>query len=249
MARALIIEDSGTVRATLKQLAEHCGHFNEVDAARNFDDARVCVALGTIYSYIFISSSLDPSEAAQFVEDVRLFPGTAMSTIVAFGDKSDGTLDAVANGMLVGIHGFLFEAFTVERLNQIIEIAGKAQAQGTHLRLKAATGLILTEIMDNVSKSGDSGSKDAQREPEPKGDLWDRVQNSFDVYKQLTGDSIGTAVAINLQKIAPSKRVPEYRGVSKRVRSLLESKFKSQIKRLVRLGAGRQNKSPPAGHS
>ena len=243
MSRALIIDESMQLRSTMKQLAEHCGHFVEVEAVQNFEQARINLALGKNYSFIFVSTSFDSSYLAKFVEDARSFPGTSMSTIVAFGTGEDGTVDAVASSMLVGVHGFMFDNFTVERLNEIIDLAGRAQAQGTHLRLKAATGLILSDILDNVSR--EQGIHPA--EPGQKNhDLWDRVQNSFDVYKHLTGESLGTAVAINLQKIAPSKRVPEYRGVSQRVRGLLENGFKNQIKRIVQLGV-RQNKPPP-GH-
>ncbi len=244
MSRALVIDESNRLRTTVRQLAEHCGQFTEVDAVKNFEEARVSLALGRCYSYIFISAAFDSGYLAQFVEDARLFPGTAMSTIVAFGDQSDGTVDAVANGMLVGVHGFMFDNYTVDRLNEIIRLAGRAQAQGTHLRLKAATGLILSEILENVSKSEEPGNDDSQSRKQ-NGDLWDRVQNSFDVYKHLTGESLGTAVAVNLQKISPSRRVPEYRGVSKRVKNLLETKFKRQIKRLVKFGLRHDKSSPP----
>ena len=241
MARALVVEESGQLRSKLKQLAEHCGHFTDVDAVSNFDQARVQLALGKVYSYIFVSIEFNSSLIASFVEDARLFPGTAMSTIIAFGSGDNGTVDAVANQMLVGVHGFMFDHYTVDRLNEIIELAGKAQAQGTHMRLRAATGLILTDILENVSKVSELQNLDGV-EPKSKGDLWDRIQHSLRMYKQLTGESIGTSVAVDLKRIAPSRRVPEYRGVSKRVRSVLENHFANQIKRLVKRSV-KQHKS------
>src|SRR5262249_35099195 len=130
------------------------------------------------------------------------------------------TTDIISQNMLVGVHSFVSEPLSVESIEDATRVGNAVRLKASGVRMKAATGLMLAEILEE-SEKGSGGSE--------KQNLWERVQNSCERFKELTGQSVTTSVVKDMEGLAPSKRLPRYGGVSKRVKAVFERKLREHL--------------------
>lgn len=223
MSRALIVSQFVETRVPLLQIATRCSRFKEVFSVHNLEEAYQSIQGSEKIEYIFLSNTFGQEQIAAFVERVKKTPGRGECAFVMVLGKEGQETSTIASNMLVGIHGFICEPLSAENVERAAQLASAVRLQESGVRLRAATGLMLAEVME---------ANDPQKGDGNRGSLWNRVQESCERFKELTGESVSVSVVRELQEAPPSKRIPKYNGVSSRVRSVFERKFKEHLQRM-----------------
>lgn len=225
MYRALIVDQFMESRLQLQRVAEHVANIREVVSVHDLKEAQGQLSLSPFH-LVFISDAFGEEDIAVFIEKARLSPGGAHSAYVLLLKPDSQHRSAVSNGMILGAHGFLCHPFTVSAFEDATVLALKVALQNSKSRLRTATGLMLTNIVEEFQE------RDKKDKDEIPKDLWQQVQESCETYKRVTGDSITNVVVNALHKVSPSKRIASYNGASKRVRQMFAVKFKKRLRAL-----------------
>ena len=224
MAHALLVIPSAQTRLVIQRLLENLPNPVRVTAVKTLADAKECISNTLEYDLFLFSSEIEDKDIATFIEFTKKRLNALEAAFVMLLKPDEQTKENISSCMVFGIHGFLCEPISQEGLEEIIQLARNVRGQGSGARLKAASGLLLSDIREqNEEKKRTSPS-----------DIWDEVKESFDWYKKVTGQSVTVSVVEDLRKASPTERINEYNGASKRVRNLvkctkLEEKLKEKL--------------------
>lgn len=216
MARALVVSPLVETRLPLQQLIQQCAEFKEIDTVQNLDEARASMSLQSPVSHAFISGTFSLTDVATFIDWAKHRQGRRPTAFVLLLKRDHVDSSTVANSMVMGIHGFLIEPFTIDAIENIVKLSQTISQKDSHPRMRAATGLMLTDMFPAPPTE-----EGAEHE-----NLWKRVNATCDRVKHLTGQSVTMTVVQGLRKLSAAERVPQYDGASKRVRGLLERKIR-----------------------
>jgi len=222
MNRALIISPIMEQRIKLQRLLDHMAAFSNVDSVHSLDEATGKFTATKKIQFVFINEQFDDSDTAEFISAAKGSRAYANSAFIMLNTSNEQHKDTIANHMIVGFHGFLFEPYSEDSIFEVVSLSGRVQEQESSARLKAATGLMLTDTIAEMNGNAE--------DPVHK-DTWEKVKHSCEEYKKITGESLTLAVVGALEKMSPANRLPKYNGASKRVRSLLKEKMKLRLKR------------------
>ena len=220
--RALIISQFLETRLALQQTMERSGIFQFVESAHCLEEAKQAILSSASFGHIFIANSYAPQETAELIESIKA-RSKGRTTFVLLLRSGDQDSQTVANSMVAGFHGFLCEPFSIGAIEESVKLSAAVKSKDSSIRLRTATGLMLTESMPPVDE--ESGTMN--------GDLWQRVQETCDRYRHLTGESISVSVVRDLKSLPASQRVPNYNGASKRVRGMFERKLREVVGHLT----------------
>ena len=226
MARSLVISPVADSRRSLLRLLTSNAEYHETYSINEIEGATSYLQTNQKLNLIFISAAYGEQNVADFIETARATRACADCAFVLLLNNGDRNTLAVANHMMIGIHAFLSEPYAYTTVENTARLAQAVRLQSSGDRMKAATGLLLTEILEGST----AGAQDAS--PDGKGNMWDRVQESCRKYQELTGNSVGGTVIREIAPLGPSKRLPEIKGMSKRVKVMLESKLKEHVQAL-----------------
>ena len=223
MSKALIVSQYVESRLPLLQIASRCPAFRDVVSVHNLGEAQSSIQQDTKTDFVFVTNTFSQEELAKFIEKVKRTPGLGeCAFILVLGSEAPDS-GTVAQHMFLGVHGFLCEPLSLEGLEQATKLAKAVKLQESTARLRAATGLMLCDVMEENDPQKNSTKN-----------LWDRVQDGCRSFKELTGESVSVSVVKELKETPSSQRAPSYNGVSSRVRSVFERKFREHIERLKR---------------
>ena len=212
------------VRLRLQHALELTPGFEDVTSVHNLEEAEALYAQGHRYGTHVLADSLEQHDISVFLEKVSKLSKTQDELFIVLLGANDAKSLSVAQHMFVGIHGFLCEPFTGESIAESIALARSVLKQRSSLRLRTAAGLMLNDIVEEFERSNAGAGAKPQTD-----DLWTRVQRTCDRYKALTGESISVAIVEPFQQNEASDRLTGYRGVSKRVRERLRTRFKEKL--------------------
>lgn len=216
MGRALVISPIMETRLPLQQLMERAQIFSAVETIQNLDEARTTLVTNQPFTHIFLSSTFSMPDVAKFIDWAKRRKPDQMLAFVLLLRPGQADSGNVANNMVMGIHGFLFEPFTLESIENVVNLSRTVSQKDSHMRMRAATGLMLTDMFPTEKAHPD----------DPPENLWQRVNSTCERVKHLTGQSVTMTVVQGLKKLSSAERVPQYDGASKRVRGLLERKIR-----------------------
>lgn len=215
---ALIVSHEGEIRQQIHQILERSSLAVHTTACASVEDGLQALKQPrATYQAVFISQTTEPRELAEFIEAAKKLPSSCDAAIIVLMKSAEMAHSSISDSMIIGAHGFLCEPFTVSAAEEVLNLSRKVRLQHSKVRLRAATGLLL----HGISQEGKS-----PEEPRGSGNLWQDVQESCKRYREITGESVTTAVVSALHRIAPSQRISTYNGVSTRVRHLFERKFR-----------------------
>lgn len=220
---ALIVNQFMESRIRLQQTLERLSDISyTTQSVHSLDEALALLIGGNRFNLYFISGEFDANDIVSFLDRLRRIDRSGSSANILLLSHGSTNSDLVAQHMLCGMHGFLCEPYSEEGLRDSIRLARSVALQQSGDRLRAAAGLMLYDIMDEHESS-----KGAQVKGK---DLWTRVKETCDTYKQLTGESVTNAVIQPMKSSNMETRSTTYRGVSKRVRDLFRKKFRERLK-------------------
>jgi len=225
MARSLIISPVADSRRALLRMLTSNAEFHETYGVNEIESAATYLQSNQKLNLIFISSAYGEQNVASFIETARDARACADCAYVLLLNQGERKTTAIANHMMIGIHAFLSEPYTFENVDSTARLAQAVRLQSSGDRMKAATGLLLTEILEGSPMPPEFAA-------DGKGNMWERVQESCRKYQELTGNSVGGTVIKEIAPLAPSKRLSEIKGMSKRVKGMFESKLKEHVQTL-----------------
>ena len=182
MKRIMLLSSRREAKAQLRPLLSYIKGFQVAAVPSKIEEARTLLQSEPPFHFVFIGGEFPETEAAAFIAEAKkkkLPSGDKTVFVLLLGSATDS--DRVASNMMAGFHGFLCEPYSLESVTELTQLAGKVSEQHTVVRMKAATGILLSDLRDE-----DPASK---AEPEGK-NLWEKSQQSCKWYNSVTNDSL-----------------------------------------------------------
>lgn len=208
---ALIVTAELSIKRRLLELVPYVPTLNKVIASANLIEARQALNSATRVGAIFIRNEFPQSSIATFIEETKkTFVGQDTCFILLISEE-DQNSEIVANHLLIGFHGFLCEPFCLESVVETTNIASGVRMCGSKARIKAATGMLLSEMVP------------------AGGSLLDQIRRTLKEIRRIAGNSATISVVNSLHKLSPSKRLEGYDGASSRVKDLFRKRLSAYL--------------------
>lgn len=189
MKRVLIISGKTQAKAQLRQILSHVKGLQISATVGSIAEAAELVAGQPFFHFIFVGSELPEAEVAPFVSRTKEKRSAAgdKPVFVLVLPASESDSQKIASNMMAGFHGFLCEPFSLDSVVELTKLAAKVSEQHTVVRLKAATGILLSDLRDE-----DQAEK---KSSPPAKDLYEKSQQSCKWYNRITNESLTTMIA------------------------------------------------------
>ena len=206
----VVVADSESRSRLVQALAQLCDNC-AVRSASSLERAFEYLAEADEFSLIILDREFPPLSVASFLEKSRNLQTAAAAAYILLYNSESFTRQDIAERMIVGVHGFLREPYTSEEVLQAVALAPKVKRQGTLIRMKAAAGVSLQEVLDGARAAQPTGQS---------GGLWSELENVFERFKHLTGETMTTRMKA-LRQSPPTLRLEKYLQLRSWLRALI----------------------------
>ncbi len=222
----LIIDPDPKSRSMLKDTAMALPSFkkvlfcNSLEDAINFGDGSDAIDVVTV-SYRFSGE-----DVSDFITKVKKTPrGKEWAFINVMKTKHQEN-EIVAESMLNGLDGFLFEPYSADNLREMAEVTAKIKLRNELARKKGALELFLQE----VSKHLDAVALYASQK-RVSVIAKNKLTTSCSKLRRFKSEDkeLYTEVLTNIFSSAPPSLVNQYQGASKRVRERMKMKLMTEL--------------------
>ena len=148
----LIIEPEATYRIRLKQAMNVTGLFNPPHFCRSFSEARQMLNSSMLCDVIFISQRVNADGLAAFLAFLPDSHSGRECAIIGMEHSSNKSKSAVAGKMIDGIHGILFEPYSVQDVTEMAKLAARVRFAHLQTKEKTAVRLLLADSLLQVDK-------------------------------------------------------------------------------------------------
>ena len=214
---ALVVSEKGRRRRLLIQAIQQSGLYGQLCVARTLPQG-IEFLRGDRFDTIFLGCEFDCEEVAEFSEALRATLVNEKSQCVLIVGEDGADLPSVAKYMVVGVHSFVCEPYSIQSVSESTDLARKVQDRGSRARLKAAAGIILQDALKEMYP-------EVQSTLAVDVNLWREIQHAYAHFKKLTGYSLTSPVVTKLQKLKPVERARRYARISEGLRHLLSSQI------------------------
>lgn len=224
---AIICDPDLDSRMRLKQATASVVEFGEVLQAGSVRDATT--RLAEVPTDVVFVSHRYGTQAADFIAKARTFASTRDATFIMLLPNTNGQ-SAIAQHMLHGIDGFLFEPYSVDSLVEITRLAARLKRERALARERVALSLMIQELINQFDVV-----TSLKAEQMDYGRSWSRLASTAAALRNLSPETLAVyyELAIKqfgevpLPKTPPPKRA--YSGASTRVKKKLEEKRQSEL--------------------
>ncbi len=201
MSLFLVISNDSDFRGRLNQLVCFGKAKNRCLLAKTFSHAKKHIASNALIQAVMIDARMDREKCADFFATYRK-GRLAHSCFIEILTNGEQKYDLVADSMLRGYHGLLCEPLTFDAVEEITTLAQTVHLNESSIRLRAATGLLLTKA--KAEKLGSEGAKENQTS---QNDMWNQVQDACHWYKDVMAESLTGRVSLDISPISPPLRI------------------------------------------
>lgn len=226
----MIVGPDAESRLRLKQATATVVQFGEVTQVGSFDQAVAKFELsGESCDVTFISSAFPPAKIAEFVSKAKGIKGSRDAAFVLILKPKDQDSSKVAESVVYGVDGFLFEPYSVQGLVDITELSKKVKSERQQAREKSAFKLLLKDIGEQIDHV--AGLLYCVIDPRK---AMHKLREMCEMFKHLKPDSVDNfydAAADTFQSARPAteaERNALYKGASKAMRRRMEEKMKAK---------------------
>ncbi|MBX7137816.1 MAG: hypothetical protein K1X83_07510 [Oligoflexia bacterium] len=224
---AFIIDSDIDTRMRLRQATSSVQQFGKVTALNEPRDATMKLQSGAEHcDVIFLSCRFDDKEIAEFVRAAKetKFGQDAAYILVLNTNNQDSS--TVANSVMLGLDGFLFEPYSVDQLVEITVLSAKVKKERSVARERIALTLMMTDMMNQLDlvaylkSTGILPETSWKKLTEFAAPLRNLGPESFALYCDI-------AVAMFSNAPAPKRsfKTENYKGASSRVKRKMEQKL------------------------
>ncbi len=171
---------------------------------------------------VFISFEYGWDKVNQFLAEAKKTPRGAETAFVLVLKPGDENEETVAKSVFAGIHSCLYEPYSADNLRVIAQIAAKVKREAMVTREKAAIQLLMTEIMKHIDAL--SYYKKKGKNPNP---VLKKLRESCTALSKLGPEAqeIYREIIVELFESAKPFGAEEYKGVSERIRKIVQEKM------------------------
>ena len=227
---SLVIDTDVNARNRLKQAMMSVFQFGATAFVSTLKEALETLANQRKADVVFISFRYPKDQITQFIKDAKLSKGGLDSAFVMILENTKQDSTSVAQNVLVGGDGMLFEPFSVDSLVEITNVAARVRAERADSRERAALSFLLHDITQqlDVLASLKSRGFDVGVTHKKLRDLCAVLStlepSSLKIYLELAVDTFEKAP---LPKELPKGR--SYSGASSRIKKRLEQKIINEM--------------------
>jgi response regulator RpfG family c-di-GMP phosphodiesterase len=222
----LIVDPDPKSRSTLKDAALSLTSFNKVLFSKNIEEALQFGSGVDQIDVVTLSYRLTMEEISDFIKEVKKTSGGKRWAFITVLKSSDQQNEVIAENMLNGIDGFLFEPYSADNLREMAEVTAKVKFKNEQARLKGALEMYIREVSIHLDAVAFYA---AQQRPSviAKNKLTESctklkkfTKENWDIYTSVLSDV--------LTNVLPPEGI-QYQGVSRRVRERMKAKMMKDL--------------------
>jgi len=237
---ALICNPDLITRNRLKTACSAIPRFGRIGMCEGLTQAAEVMSGEIEFNVVFISDRIPQDEITNFIKTRRgTKQGQDAAYIIVNSASTADNSSIIAQNMLIGADGFLFEPFSIDSLVEITELAKTLKRDRAREREAAALTFVLNDIIPQIDLIAQLKSTGLDMGPNLK-----RLREMCTIFKTLTGESFSHYAELAEKKFGAAS-VPvvgkkKYAGVSDRVKKRLEEKHREELAR--KAGSARPDK-------
>jgi hypothetical protein len=226
----VIVDPDSKSRHALRASTNAVVNFRKVSPTTHLEEALTTIKSLDFCDFVLLSSSFGFDEIFHFMERSKTTIKGAEATYIVVVKSADKNERLLAEALIKGIHGFLFEPYSVDGLQEIANLSDKVRNDHADKRKKAAIRLLIS----NIIREFDKMSAYLKR-----GFNVDRARKKF--YEACEGlraiddgaysSYLDIAIGMFDSTIPPKLGSDSYVGVSHRVRQRLERKLLEEFEK------------------
>lgn len=222
----LIVDKRAESRTRLKEVTSTLIQFGEIHNSQNIKDALKRLAEDPVeYDVVFVSSEFSEAEVAAFIAEGKAAKRALDAAFVLVLKGKDQESSTVAQNVIVGADGFLFEPYSVDGLVEITKLATKVRKERSGAREKAAMGMIIGDVMKTIDKvsmmlKASIDISQSMKKLRDQCGLFKGKKEAKDMYLDSVVDKFEEAKL-------PAVSTSLFKTASRRVKKMLEEKYLS----------------------
>lgn len=227
---ALICDPDITSRVRLKTATTAVPRFGRIGHCGSLAEANEALMGQLPFNVVFVSNRIPQEEITDFIKKGRQTPqGEDAAFIVMLASTAQDS-STVAENVMIGADGFLFEPYSVDSLTEITMLAAKIKRDRCRAREAAALTLVINDAINQVDLIAQLKRRGMDLGPNMK-----KFREMCAIFRNLNQESFQNYATIAVDKFqaAPLPVIgkKKYSGVSDRVKKLLEEKHKAELAR------------------
>lgn len=222
----LILDPESSSRGKLKQAALSLGKFNKVHTTSTAQEALLKTDGIDSVDVVFVSYRLSEDEIHEFIKKCKASKAGSDWAFILVVKATEQSNEKVANALLRGANGFLFEPYAADDLRAIAELTAKVKSENDERRRKTAALLLFNDVIPHIDamailRQNKRDTKVARRRLEEKAKALESLKKN--------DPALFIESAIEAFEKAPVAGAKNYNGVSQRVRERMEKRALSEI--------------------
>ncbi len=229
---ALVVDADMDSRIRLKQAMSSVYNFGKITQVVDPQEAIFKLKSGDAFDVIFISYRIDKAHVTQFIKEAKeTKPGQDAAYVLVLQGK-DQDASTVAQNVMIGADGFLFEPYSVDLLVEMTRISARVKAERSVAREKTALAMMVHEVVGQIDQL--SYIKSCKMEV---GMAMKKFRDTCAMFKDLDPEKMATYLEIAMRTFeeAPVPKqifqTKKYAGVSNRIRQKMEQKILAEIEK------------------
>jgi len=230
---AVIIDPEMATRMRLKQMCASVVNFGKVTPTGTFNEGLQKCNGDQRIDVVFMANRLGQEGVADFVKQAKASTHgqDAAYILVLSANNSDG--GTIAQSMMIGADGVLFEPFSVDQLVEITGLAARVRKERSGAREEAALRFLLQDIMTQINLIAFSKSCGFET-----GTAVKHFKQVCSVLSTLEGESIEryNRLCVDMFEEAPMPKEllarKKYGGSSSRVKKKMAEKINAEVEKL-----------------
>lgn len=217
---AIILDSDIGSRMRLKQATSAVHQFGKVYQINSLREGIDKLNSNERCDVVFISGQLSKDEVKGFIEGGKQTTGGQDAAYILVLKAKDQESSSVAEIVLVGADGLLFEPYSVDYLLEITQLADRVKSERSCARQLAATKFLLTDVMNQLDQIAYNKASGAE-----VGQSWKKFKDAAEVLNTFKDEQLKLYYDLAVQMFVDSP-VPKrnfqrlkYVGASKRMQA------------------------------
>lgn len=159
---AIIVDPDIDSRMRLKQATTAVHNFGKVYQLNTPKEALEKLCSGERADVIFVSHRFDEGMVKDFIAEGKKSQGGQDAAYILVLKAKDQGGSVVAQSMLMGVDGMLFEPYSVDQLVEITQLASRVRKERSDARAEAAIKILVNEMMNHLDAVAGNLAKDLE---------------------------------------------------------------------------------------
>lgn len=231
---AIIIDPDMTTRSRLKQVCTSVVNFGKVTPIGSCFETIETFRGGELrFDVVFISHHIAQEQIAPFIKEAKNTPGGQDSAYILVLPTKEQASGDVAQAMMIGADGVLFEPYSVDILVEITLLAAKVRRERRASRDEAAFKFLINDLIQQIDVLAYSKSCGYETGPAMR-----NFRQACAVLNTIEPDSVEIwyKTALDMFEAAPIPAAllqrKKYGGASTRVKQRMTEKLSAEVGKL-----------------